>query len=261
MVARTQNRHMRTRLSSWLLRGMSILLVFALWEWAGTIPVSIAFPSFTDTMDAFVEMLADGTFASAYAETIGPLIVGILLTALGGIVAGLVMGLSRRAEWLALPLFIVLQASPSAAIVPLITFLYGIGFAAKVFAVVLLSAPVIVLNSYRGIMNTPASLLEMSDAFLAKRWQRIWKIVLPAASGLIFAGLRLGLAQGFTGAVLAELLITPTGVGDLITFYRAGADYSYMFATIFSIVLFASVTLTLLQRVEHRLFRPEMRPV
>jgi ABC-type nitrate/sulfonate/bicarbonate transport system permease component len=261
VVARTQTRHVRTRLSSWLLRGMSILLVFALWEWAGTIPVSIAFPSFTDTMDAFVEMLADGTFASAYAETIGPLIVGILLTALGGIVAGLVMGLSGRAEWLALPLFIVLQASPSAAIVPLITFLYGIGFAAKVFAVVLLSAPVIVLNSYRGIMNTPASLLEMSDAFLAKRWQRIWKIVLPAASGLIFAGLRLGLAQGFTGAVLAELLITPTGVGDLITFYRAGADYSYMFATIFSIVLFASVTLTLLQRVEHRLFRPEMRAV
>src|SRR5918999_847653 len=239
---------------------MSILLVFALWEWAGTIPVSIAFPSFTGTMDAFVEMLADGTFASAYAETIGPLIVGILLTALGGIVAGLVMGLPGRAEWLALPLFIVLQASPSAAIVPLITFLYGIGFAAKVFAVVLLSAPVIVLNSYRGISNTPRSLLEMSDAFLAKRWQRIWKIVLPAGSGVIFAGLRLGLAQGFTGAVLAELLITPTGVGDLITFYRASADYAYMFASIFSIVVFASVSVTLLQRLEHRLFRPELRP-
>jgi ABC-type nitrate/sulfonate/bicarbonate transport system permease component len=261
VVARTQSRHVRIRMSSWLLRGTSIVLVFALWEWAGTIPVSIAFPTFTATMDAFFEMLADGTFASAYGETIGPLLVGILLTALGGILAGLVMGLSRRAEWLALPFFIVVQASPSAAIVPLITFLYGIGFAAKVFAVVLLSAPVIVLNCYRGIMNTPTSLLEMSDAFLAKRWQRIWKIVLPSASGLIFAGLRLGLAQGFTGAVLAELLITPTGVGDLITFYRAGADYPYMFASIFSIILFASVTLTLLQRLEHRVFRPEMRPV
>jgi ABC-type nitrate/sulfonate/bicarbonate transport system permease component len=236
------------------------LLVFALWEWAGTVPISIAFPTFTDTMSAFVEMLTDGTLASAYAETIGPLLVGVLLTAFGGIIAGLVMGLSPKVEWLGLPLFIVLQASPSAAIVPLITFLYGIGFAAKVFAVVLLSAPVIVLNSYRGISNTPKSLLEMGDAFLAKRWQRIWKIVLPAASGLIFAGLRLGLAQGFTGAVLAELLITPTGVGDLITFYRAGADYAYMFASIFSIVLFASVSLALLQHLEHRIFRPEMRP-
>ena len=79
----------------------------------------------------------------------------------------------------------------------------------------------IVLNSYRGIANTPRSLLEMSDAFLASRWQRIWKVIIPAGSGLIFAGLRLGLAQGFTGAVLAELIITPTGVGDLITFYRS----------------------------------------
>ena len=258
-AVKPSSRH-RMRASSWLLRALSILLVFALWEWAGSIPVSIAFPTFTDTMSAFAEMIADGTFASAYAETIGPLLVGLLLTALGGVLAGLVMGLSPRAEWLALPVFIVLQAAPSAAIVPLITFIYGIGFAAKVFAVVLFSAPVIVLNSYRGISNTPQSLLEMSDAFLAKRGQRIWKIVLPAASGVIFAGLRLGLAQGFTGAVLAELLITPTGVGGLITFYRATADYDYMFAAIFSIILFASVSVTLLQGLEHRIFRPELRP-
>ena len=260
MALRIESPAGRRTASPWVLRSLSILLVLGLWEWAGTIPVSIAFPTFSDSIGAFVEMLVDGTFASAYAETIGPLLVGVLLTGVGGIVAGLVMELSPKAEWLGLPVFIVLQASPSAAIIPLITFIYGIGFAAKVFAVVLLSAPVIVLNSYRGITNTPHSLLEMSDAFLARRWQRIWKVVLPAGSGLIFAGLRLGLAQGFTGAVLAELLITPTGVGDLITYYRSVADYPHMFASIFSIVLVASVSLTLLQRLEQRLFRPEMRP-
>ncbi len=82
----------------------------------------------------------------------------------------------------------------------------------------------------------------MGDAFLATRCQQISKIILPAASGLIFAGLRLGLAQGFTGAILAELLITPTGVGDLITYYRSIADYPRMFAAILSIIVFASVT-------------------
>ncbi|MGH8866409.1 MAG: ABC transporter permease [Actinomycetes bacterium] len=250
-----------TLMHPWFLRGASIVFVLALWEWGGRVPVSIAFPTFTATMTAFGEMLADGSFASAYAETILPLLVGVLLTGVGGILAGLVMGLSPRGEWLGLPLFIVLQASPSAAIVPLITFIYGIGFAAKVFAVVLLSAPVIVLNSYRGIRNTPHSLIEMGDAFQAKRWQRIWKIVLPAGSGLIFAGLRLGLAQGFTGAILAELLITPTGVGDLITFHRSAADYPKMFAAILSIILFASVSLSLLQHLEQRIFRPEMRPL
>lgn len=244
----------------WVLQAGSIALLLGLWEWAGAIPISIAFPRFSETLGAFAEMIADGRFLAAYAETIQPLLVGVLLTGLGGVLAGIAMGLSPRAEWLGLPVFIILQAAPSAAIVPLITFIYGIGFAAKVFAVVLLSAPVIVLNSYRGISNAPRSLLEMSDAFLASRWQRIWTIILPAASGLIFAGLRLGVAQGFTGAVLAELLITPTGIGDLITYNRALARYDHMFAAILSIVVFASVSLTLLQQLEHRIFRPEMRP-
>ena len=244
----------------WVLRVLSIVFVLGLWEWAGRVPVSIAFPTFTDTMSAFIDMLKDGTFADAYAETLGPLLVGVGLTAVGGVLAGVVMGLSPRAEWFGLPVFIVLQASPSAAIIPLITFVYGIGFAAKVFAVVLLSAPVIVLNSYRGIANAPKNLNEMANAFLASTVQRVWKIVIPAASGLIFAGLRLGLAQGFTGAILAELIITPTGVGDLITYYRSVADYPSMFAAILSIIIFASVSITLLQRLELRLFRPEMRP-
>jgi ABC-type nitrate/sulfonate/bicarbonate transport system permease component len=243
----------------WLLRAASIVVVLGLWEWAGATSANPAFPTCSATLQAFGELLADGTFATAYAETAGPLVVGVLLTAVGGVLAGLVMGLSRRAEWLGLPVFIVLQASPSAAIVPLITFVYGIGFTAKVLAVVLLAAPVIVLNSYRGIANTPRSLVEMSDAFLASRRQRIWKVVIPAGSGLIFAGLRLGLAQGFTGAVLAELIITPTGVGDLITYYRSVADYPAMFASILSIIVVASVSVSLLQHMERRLFRPELR--
>lgn len=248
------------RRHAWIYRLATILLVFALWEWAGRVPISIAFPTFSSTAAAFLEMTFDGTFLAAYAETVQPLIVGVLLCALGGVTAGVAMGLSKRAEWLGLPLFVILQAAPSAAIIPLITFLYGIGFAAKVLAVVLMSAPVIVLNSYRGIANTPVSLTEMGNAFLASRWQRIWKIVLPSASGMIFAGLRLGMAQGFTGAVLAELLITPTGVGDLITYYSALAMYPHMFASILSIVIFASLGITLLQALEVRLFRPEMRP-
>ncbi|HLT00873.1 MAG TPA: ABC transporter permease subunit, partial [Geminicoccaceae bacterium] len=162
-------------------------------------------------------------------------------------------------EWFGLPVFVILQAAPSAAIIPVITYVYGIGLAAKVFAVVLLAAPVIVLNSYKGIRHTSPSLLEMSRAFLANRRQQIFKIILPSASGLIFAGMRLGAAQGFTGVILAELLITPTGVGDLITYYRSIADYPRMFASILSIIVLASVAINLLQRIEETVFRPELR--
>ena len=107
----------------------------------------------------------------------------------------------------------------------MITYVYGIGLTAKVLAVTVLAVPVIAMNSYKGIRNTSPSLLEMCRSFLGTRGQAVRKIVLPHAGGLIFAGLRLGVAMGFIGVVIAELLITPTGVGDLITYHLSVADY------------------------------------
>jgi len=244
----------------WVMRVLSIVFVLALWEWAGRIPVSPTFPTFTATLAALFGMMADGSLFVAYAETLKPMIIGVGLCGIAGVGLGLAMGLSRRFEWLTLPVWIISQAAPMAAIIPLITFVYGIGLGAKVVAVVIMAAPIVVLNAYTCIRNVNATLLELGRAFMATRSQLVFKIVLPAASGLIFAGFRLGLAQGLTGAVLAELLITPTGVGDLITYSRSIAAYPEMFATVFSIIVFASVAVTLLQKLETRWFRPEQRP-
>ena len=90
---------------------------------------------------------------------------------------------------------------------------------------VVLAAPVIVMNSYKGIRNTNPSLIQMCRAFLGTRTQVVVKIILPHAAAMIFTGLRLGLAMGFIGVVIAELLITPTGIGDLITYHSSVADF------------------------------------
>jgi NitT/TauT family transport system permease protein len=87
----------------------------------------------------------------------------------------------------------------------------------------------------------------------------IVKIILPAASPVIFAGLRLGTAAGFIGAVLAELLISPTGVGDLITYHQSVAEYPQMYAAIASVIILSALFLELLERIEVTLFRPERR--
>jgi len=232
----------------------SFILFFALWELAGRWPVSPAFPPFSHTAVALWQMILDGSLGKAYLVTAQPLLIGMALCAVAGIAFGIGMGLSRGIEWLSLPVFIILQAAPMAAIIPLLTYMYGIGLTSKVLAVIMLSAPVIVMNSYKGIRNTPPSLLQMCRSFQGSRRQEIVKIVLPHAAALIFTGLRLGLAMGFIGIVIAELLITPTGIGDLITYNSSVADYPRMFATIASIVAVAAISLNLLQRLEQRLF-------
>ena len=169
--------------------------------------------------------------------------IGIVASAVIGLGLGVLMGLRRGAEWLVAPVFIVLQAAPVAALIPLVTFVYGIGLVAKSLSVMLLALPVIVLNCYKAVRNVNPSLVDMCRSFQGTRMQQIAKIVIPDASPVIFAGLRLGVAAGFIGVVLAELLITPTGIGDLITYHRAVADYAEMYASIASIILFSALTL------------------
>ncbi|MBI4523291.1 MAG: ABC transporter permease subunit [Deltaproteobacteria bacterium] len=238
---------------------LSFALFFGLWELAGRWPVSLAFPPFSKTLLALLRMAADGSLLKAYLSTLQPLVLGIVLCGLAGIGFGIGMGLSRAIEWFSLPVFIILQAAPMAAMIPLITYIYGIGLTSKVLAVVFLAAPVIVMNSYKGIRNTNPSLIQMCRAFLGTRQQEVIKIILPHAGALIFAGLRLGLAMGFIGIVIAELLITPTGIGDLITYHSSVADYPEMFAAIASIIIIAALAIHGLERLEQKIFPPEIR--
>lgn len=257
-VARAKGRR-RWRDRPILLRLVSMVLFACIWEIAGRIPVSFAFPTFSDTLMAFVRLMADGSMPAAYASTLQPLLLGVVLSTFLGVGLGTLCGLWRTGEWLLIPIFIVFQAAPVAAFIPMVTFVYGIGMTAKTLAVMILALPVIVLNTYKAVRNVNESLVVMGRSFLGTRWQVVTKIILPDASPVIFAGLRLGVAAGFVGVVLAELLITPTGIGDLITFHRSRADYAEMYATIASIIALSTLTLVFLQWIEASIFRPEDR--
>ena len=247
----------RRRKSFWVVASLATL--FTIWEIAGGVPISFAFPTFFDTLFALFEMALDGTLLRAYLITFQPLLIGVAVSAVLGIGLGIIMGLSDKAEWLLAPVFIVLQAAPMAALVPLVTFIYGIGLLAKTLAVIMLALPVIVLNSYKAVRHVNPSLVDMCRSFQGNRLQQIFKIIIPDATPVLFAGLRLGIAAGFIGVMLAELLITPTGIGDLITYHRSIANYAHMYAAVASIIAVSTLTLAALQYVEVNFLRPEKR--
>lgn len=241
------------------LKILSAVIVFGAWEIAGRIPVSYAFPTFFESMSALFQMTVDGTLFKAYGETLRPLVVGILISAFLGIGLGLWIGLSSRFDWLVSPIFIVMQSAPLAALIPLLVMAYGIGLTSKVFVVCIMAMPVIVLNTAGAVRNTPTNLKEMGRSFQGNDLDIITRIIIPSASPIIFSGLRLGISAGFIGAILAELKITPTGVGDIITYSRSIADYPSMYAAIFSIILLAVLFLNLLEKTEHVLFKGNYR--
>ena len=102
-------------------RLLSICLLFGAWEIAGRIPISVAFPSFMETMTALGQMTIDGRMLAAYAETLKPLVVGVGISATFGVIFGITMGLSRGFQWIGEPIFVVMQAAPMVALIPLVT--------------------------------------------------------------------------------------------------------------------------------------------
>jgi NitT/TauT family transport system permease protein len=236
------------------LKLLSAVLIFGAWEISSRSGINYAFPTFFESMSALFDMIVSGLIFKAYAETLKPLVVGVLISTFIGVGIGVWVGLSEKFDWLVSPIFIIMQSAPLAALIPLIIMAYGIGLTSKTFVVCIMAMPVIVLNTSGAVKNTPSSLIEMSRSFLASEREVILKIIIPSASPVIFAGLRLGVSAGFIGAILAELKITPTGVGDIISYSRMTADYPSMYAAIFSIIVLAVIFLNVLERIEKYLF-------
>ena len=160
-----------------ILRASTIAIVCGAWEIAGRIPINYAFPSFSDTALALARLILDGSLPKAYVSTLQPLLLGIAISAGLGIALGVMTQLRRSLEWTSAGLHRAASA-PVAALIPLITFVYGIGMTSKTLAVIVLALPVIVLNSYKAVRNVNPSLIAMARSFLASRWQQV-RIVPP----------------------------------------------------------------------------------
>ena len=107
-------------------RLVSFLLVFSIWEIAGRADISIAFPPFSEVAVAFVSMIFSGEFLDAYADSLPPLFIGLSITIIGGVFIGISVGLVRSAEWFIMPLLIIFQTAPVSALIPMLTYIYGI---------------------------------------------------------------------------------------------------------------------------------------
>jgi ABC-type nitrate/sulfonate/bicarbonate transport system permease component len=107
--------------------------------------------------------------------------------------------------------------------------LFGLGPASKIAFGVLLGFFPIALAVLAGIRAVDRQFLTVARAFGAGAGASFVKVVLPAISGTLCAGLRTGLALTVVGVIVGEVLGAREGLGYLIT-YAYGrmrtADYA-----------------------------------
>ena len=137
---------------------------------------------------------------------------GFVMGTLLGLVLAVLIVHSRTLDRALLPWIVASQTVPVLAIAPIVLVILGTlgveGVAPKaVIAMYLCFFPVTVAM-VQGLRSPQRIETEMMHTYAASRWQALWLLRLPASLPFLFPALRVGIAAGLVGAMVAEL---PTG--------------------------------------------------
>jgi len=239
------------------IRIVSLVVVLGGWEYFGrqVNPVLFTYP--TAVGRAATKMIASGELWQYLSQSLIVLGAGLALAVVFGIALGVIMARYWAID-IALDTYITaLYSIPSVALVPVLVLWIGFETSAKIAVVFLFTFFPMVINTYQGVKNVDARLLEVGRAFRCSERQLWGNIILPAALPFIVAGLRLSIGRGLIGMVLADLYTAITGIGYLISRYASIYRTDAMFVPVVTLGVLG-ITLTGLLRVIERRVTPWM---
>jgi ABC-type nitrate/sulfonate/bicarbonate transport system permease component len=210
------------------------VLVFGGWEvTARLIDNAILFPTLSDVAAAFWDITTSGKLIVALGGSLRLLFSGFAIAFAFGLVVGVAAGYNRAIGMAFIPLISFIYSVPIIAMLPLILMWFGFGYTGRLIVVAYSSFFPVLLNTYAGVRETPADLMEVARSFgLTGHLQLLRRVVIPSSVPFIMAGFRLGVGRAVVGMALAEVFLRLGGIGALIVEYGARFATAYVVASI-----------------------------
>jgi taurine transport system permease protein len=159
---------------------------------------------------------AGGQLLTHALHSLKLVVMGFAVAILTGVPLGLWMGWSRKAEAAINPVFLIIRPIPPLAWIPLAILWLGLGDAAKIMVIWFSAFVPSVINSFAGVRAIDRPILEAASMLGTPRWRLVREVIAPAASPMIFTGLRLSLQAAWTTLVAAELVGALVGLGFVL---------------------------------------------
>lgn len=180
---------------------------------------------------------------------------GFLTAMVIGIPLGLFMGWWEYADRFIRPIFELVRPVPPIAWIPLVVVWMGIGLKAKAMIIFFTAFVPCVINSYTGIKLTNKTLINVSRTFGASNLEIFWKVGIPSALPMVFAGIRVALGNSWSTLVAAEMLAASAGLGYMIQIGRTIARPDIVIAGMVTIGAIGAVLSGILSYVEKHALR------
>jgi osmoprotectant transport system permease protein len=128
---------------------------------------------------------------------------------------GILLGHFRRGSTLAIGTSIVGRALPSLVLIGAFLTVLGIGFVNNMVALAVLAAGPLLTNGYESIAAVDRDVAEAARGMGMSHRQQLWRVELPLALPLLFAGIRIAAVTVVATAPIAAIA-GGGGLGDII---------------------------------------------
>lgn len=201
----------------WLRKTVIIAALAGIWQAYGSLSDNaLLFPSFLDTMDAFIDNIRNGILPARAWASIKVLLIGYGTgVALATLLSVLAITTRIGNDFLE-TLTSMFNPLPAIALLPLALLWFGLGSGSLVFVLVHSVLWVVALNMHAGFMGVSPTLRMVGRNYGLGRIAYVVKILVPAAFPSILTGLKVGWAFAWRTLIAAELVFgVSSGKGGL----------------------------------------------
>lgn len=192
--------------------GLPIVLL-ALWWVLSADSTDFFFPPLSKILTALKDEWFGPRLLADVVPSILRLLAGYAIAVVVAVSLGVLIGTSRTVRGMLEPVLEFFRAIPPPVLVPIFILLFGIGDGMKIIVIAFGCMWPILLNTVEGVRAVDSVLSDTTRVYGITGAARLRRLVLPAASPQIYAGLRQGLSVAIILMVISELFAASNGLG------------------------------------------------
>lgn len=237
-----------------LRKAVLLAVLAAIWEiYARHLDNPLLVPTFSETVVAFGNAVADGTLPSRVAFTLKVLLGGY---AIGITLAALLTALAMGSRWgtdLLETVTAMFNPLPAIALLPLALIWFGLGNGSLFFVLIHSVLWPVALNTHAGFKAVSPTLRMVGKNYGLNSIHYVARILIPAAFPAILAGLKIGWAFAWRTLIAAELVFGVSsgsgGLGWFIFENKNQLEIPNVFAGLLTVILIGLAVENLIFRV------------
>ncbi|CAG4930017.1 MULTISPECIES: ABC transporter permease [Acidithrix] len=223
MISRKQNQTRQRKLSRLAVGWLGLVIVAALWQLLAVTLHTSVFPTFIASLVAAWKVVTSSALRVDIIPSLERTAVGFLISVIIGITAGMIIGHYEVVRDWTSAVVDFMRSLPTPLLVPIAIVIFGINGRMVVATIVSAAIWPILINTANGTSTIEPTMIDTATTYGLRGRTLFWRVVLPAASPQIFAGLRIALSVSLAVMVVAEMLGGGSGIG----YFIANAQQSF----------------------------------